>query len=184
MIPDPAQAVSTDTKILDACDRLFYPLGLRAVSLDQVASGAGLTKRTLYYHFKSKDDLIAAWLQRRTDRARADTAAIQGSARERLQTAFDRLLPSVSHPSFRGCPFVNAVAEIADPDHPAVAVARQYKADRLEWFRAIVLEWQRPTHYAEILMTLWEGALARAVIFRGPETVREAAAAAFLLLDT
>jgi AcrR family transcriptional regulator len=177
------QVPSTIDKILTASDGLFYSQGLRTVSLDQVAEAAGLTKRTLYYHFKSKDILIQAWLANRAKRARAEILALQGTALERLRTAFSQLETQVSHPLFRGCPFVNAVAELADPSHPAVAIAQQYKSDRLAWFRTITDELGKPDTYASTLMTLWEGAISRAVIFRGPASVKEAAAAAFLLLE-
>ena len=52
-------------RILDAANRLFYGEGIRAVSVDAIAAKAGITKKTLYYHFKSKDDLVAAYLSSR-----------------------------------------------------------------------------------------------------------------------
>jgi AcrR family transcriptional regulator len=183
MVPNEKQVPSTVDKILAASNMLFYSQGLRAVSMDQVAGAAGLTKRTLYYHFNSKDALIEAWLTRRTAQARAETAAIAGDALTRLRTAFAQLEPQVSHPAFRGCPFVNVVAELADLSHPAVAVAQQYKADRLAWFKAITDELGKPEALSAVLMILWEGALARAVINRGTASVKEALAAALLLLQ-
>jgi AcrR family transcriptional regulator len=183
MIPPIAQELSTTEQILTACHGLFYARGLRAVSMDHVATAAGLTKRTLYYHFKSKDLLIEAWLDRRAEIARQETRSIQGTALERLQEAFRRLEPQVSHPAFRGCPFVNAVAELADSSHPAVAVARQYKNDRLEWFSEIVAELGKPESLAAIVMILWEGAIARAVVDRGPTAVKDANNAAIILLS-
>jgi AcrR family transcriptional regulator len=168
----------TKDAILAACDRLFYGEGLRAVSVSDVAAAANVTKPTVYYHFASKDEMIEAWLTQRTAKARADTQAITGTPKERLARAFAVLELQVAHPLFRGCPFVNAVAELADPDHPAIAVARAYKADRLAWFAEIAREAGRSPDKASLLMTLWEGAIARAVITRDSETVREVAAAA------
>jgi AcrR family transcriptional regulator len=167
----------TRDAILAACDRLFYGEGLRAVSVSDVAAAAKVTKPTVYYHFASKDVMIEAWLEQRTAKARADTQAITGTPQERLAKAFGVLELQVAHPMFRGCPFVNAVAELADPDHPAVVIARTYKADRLAWFAEIVRDAGRPDSIAGLLMTLWEGAIARAVIVRDPAVVREAAAA-------
>src|ERR1700740_2831658 len=56
---------SNDTRerIISAASKLFYSDGIRAVSVDAVAEKAGLTKRTLYYHFRSKDDLVAVYLE-------------------------------------------------------------------------------------------------------------------------
>jgi AcrR family transcriptional regulator len=168
----------TRDAILAACDRLFYGEGLRAVSVSDVAAAANVTKPTVYYHFASKDLMIEAWLEQRTAKARADTQAITGAPQERLAKAFGVLELQVAHPLFRGCPFVNAVAELADPDHPAILVARTYKTDRLAWFAEIVREAGKPASTAGLLMTLWEGAIARAVIMRDPTVVREAAEAA------
>src|ERR1700754_2882276 len=56
---------ATRDRIISAASKLFYSEGIRAVSVDAVAEKAGLTKRTLYYHFRSKDDLIAAYLDAR-----------------------------------------------------------------------------------------------------------------------
>jgi AcrR family transcriptional regulator len=164
--------------ILAACDRLFYGEGLRAVSVSDVAAAANVTKPTVYYHFASKDLMIEAWLEQRTAKARADTQAITGSPQERLAKAFGVLELQVAHPLFRGCPFVNAVSELADPNHPAILVARTYKADRLAWFAEIARDAERSEHTAGLLMTLWEGAIARAVIMRDPAVVREAGSAA------
>src|SRR6516165_2700525 len=55
----------TRERIITAASKLFYSEGIRAVSVDAVAETAGLTKRTLYYHFRSKDDLVAAYLAAR-----------------------------------------------------------------------------------------------------------------------
>ena len=50
----------TRKRIIEAASKLFYGEGIRAVSVDAVAEKAGVTKRTLYYHFESKDELVAA----------------------------------------------------------------------------------------------------------------------------
>ena len=58
----PRPSEPTRARIVQAASALFYNEGIRRVSVDEVAAKAGLTKRTLYYHFKSKDDLVAAYL--------------------------------------------------------------------------------------------------------------------------
>jgi DNA-binding transcriptional regulator YbjK len=62
VIPKPSNP--TRERIISAASSLFYNEGIRAVSVDAVAAKAGLTKRTLHYHFRSKDDLVAAYLPR------------------------------------------------------------------------------------------------------------------------
>src|SRR5678816_3428725 len=61
----PRPSEPTRARIVQAASALFYNEGIRRVSVDEVAAKAGLTKRTLYYHFKSKDDLVAAYLAAR-----------------------------------------------------------------------------------------------------------------------
>ena len=64
-LPMPRDAAQTREKIVKTASRLFYGKGVRAVSMDTVAEKAGLTKKTLYYHFRSKDDLVTAYLASR-----------------------------------------------------------------------------------------------------------------------
>src|ERR1041384_4616719 len=102
-------------RILETADRLFYEQGIRAVGVDTVAAEAGISKRTLYNYFPSKDDLIVAYLSRRfrTVPLTGDPPAAQ------ILEQFDRLERAFASGRFRGCPFVNAVAELKEPDHEA-----------------------------------------------------------------
>src|SRR3989449_9735903 len=107
----PVKPLSTQTcveRILAAADGLFYAKGIRAVGVDAVAAAAGVSKRTLYNHYPSKDALIAAYLQGRFKHI----APSDAPAREQILGAFDRLERMFADGSFRGCPYVNAVTEI------------------------------------------------------------------------
>ncbi len=179
------QEQSTKERLLAAADRLFYRQGLRVVSMDDVAAAAGLTKRTLYYHFASKDVLIAAYLERRLAEARHAMADDPNeAAKARILRAFADLERAVSHEAFRGCPFVNAVAELNDRAHPATALAVRYKEDRRAWFEGLLLRGNvpRPESVAGYLMTLWEGAIARALVAGNACVVKDARDAAAALL--
>src|SRR3954471_5577840 len=107
--PEPSPA----ERVLAAADRLFYAHGIRAVGVDAIAAEAGVSKRTLYNHYSSKDALIAAYL---TGRFRHMTPS-DAPALEQILGVFDRLERVFGSTGFRGCPFVNAVAEISDPKH-------------------------------------------------------------------
>jgi AcrR family transcriptional regulator len=172
---------STAQRILAAADRLFYHQGIRAVGVDAVAAEAGVSKRTLYNHYPSKDHLIAAYL---TGRFRPVPPS-DAPAREQLLGAFDRLERIIADGSFRGCPFVNAVTEIGDPKHPAAAIARQFKEERRLWYRALLkrLDAKDADGLATQLQILFEGGLASAVVRGDPEVARSARAAAAVLLD-
>jgi AcrR family transcriptional regulator len=121
------------TRILDAAYDLFYAEGFSRVGMDEIAARAGFTKRTLYYHFDSKDALLAAVLDHRgahslrriEDWARAD-AATPAAVIDNLFAALDDWAAT---PKWKGSGFTRLAMELADlPGHPARAVARTHKA--------------------------------------------------------
>ena len=173
--PTPAE------RILAAADKLFYTKGIRAVGVDTVAAEAGVSKRTLYNHYPSKDALIAAYLT-----ARFKTVAPSDApAREQILGAFDRLERLFAGGSFRGCPYVNAVTELGDPKHAASKIAVQYKEQRRAWYRALLerLGVKDPGGLATQMQILAEGALATCLVRGDPALARSARAAAEILLD-
>ena len=107
----------TRKRIVDAATRLFYAEGIGRVSVDAVAEEAGLTKRTLYYHFKSKDDLIAAYLDGRDQpnlkRMAGWFDAAEGGADRKVEAIFTNLARAARHPKWKGCGFLRTAAELA-----------------------------------------------------------------------
>ena len=168
-------------RILAAADRLFYGQGIRAVGVDTVAAEAGVSKRTLYNHYPSKDALIAAYLTARFN----VIAPSDAPAREQILGAYDRVERMVADGSLRGCPYVNAVTEIGDRKHAAVALAVQFKEQRRQWYRALLdrLQVKDPDTLATQLQLLVEGVLATALVLGDPGAARAARAAAEVLLD-
>src|SRR5438132_11978799 len=148
---------SPGTRILAAADRLFYQRGIRAVGVDAIAAEAGVSKRTLYNYYATKDDLIAAYLVARFKHI----APSDAPAREQILGYFDYLERVFANPKFRGCPYVNAVAELSDPKHPAASIAIQFKEQRRDWFRTLLerLGVRDPGALATQLQLLVEGAL-------------------------
>jgi AcrR family transcriptional regulator len=177
-----ADQPSMDARILDAADRLFYGQGIQAVGVDALAAEAGISKRTLYNHYPSKDALIAAYLTRRA----SQVVRIDGSPLEQILGVFDRLARWFASAQFRGCPFVNAVAELSgDRDHPAVEVCVAQKAMRREWFEAHAraLGVADAPLLADQLVILMEGAIATSLVRGGdPACAHAAQAAARVLL--
>lgn len=168
-------------RILETADRLFYGQGIRAVGVDTVAAEIGISKRTLYNHFPSKDDLILAYLTRRF----APMAIADAPPAEQILAAFDRLERGFARPGFRGCPFVNAVAEIGEPGHPANKIAIAFKEQRRLWFRERVaaLKVADPEGLSTQLALLVDGAIAAALVRGDPRMARAARDAARVLLD-
>jgi AcrR family transcriptional regulator len=168
-------------RILETADRLFYHGGIRAVGVDAVAAEVGISKRTLYNHYPSKDDLITAYLRRRfTSLEITDAPPL-----EQILQFFDRLECSFASKSFRGCPFVNAVAELAEVSHEANELAIAFKESRRKWFRELLdrLGVENGDLLATQLALLLDGAIAAALVRRDPEVAQAAKAAAQVLLN-
>jgi AcrR family transcriptional regulator len=167
-------------RILETADRLFYGQGIRAVGVDTVAAEIGISKRTLYNHFPSKEDLVLAYLTRRFAPMNVPDAA----PGEQILAAFDRLERGFARPGFRGCPFVNAVAEIGEPGHPAHKIAIAFKEQRRLWFRErlAALRVADPEGLATQLALLVDGAIAAALVRGDPAQARAAREAARVLL--
>lgn len=110
-------------KILETASQLFYQKGIQKVGINEIIAISGVAKRTLYRHFASKDELIEAVMKHRaTEWLHWFETAVQdrgNTAKERLLATFDVLREWYASPGFRGCPFINAVLEIADASHPA-----------------------------------------------------------------
>jgi AcrR family transcriptional regulator len=122
-------------RILGAADRLFYRQGIRAVGVDAIAGEAGVSKRTLYSYYRTKDELVAAYLTGRFKLIPPSDAP----AREQILGYFDRLERLFSAGDFRGCPYVNAVTELGDRKHAATEIAVRFKEQRLEWYRTLLV---------------------------------------------
>jgi len=167
-------------RILETADRLFYGQGT-VIGVDTIAAEAGISKRTLYNHFPSKDVLIAAYLQRRL----REIATTDAPPAQQILDDFDRLERAFGREGFRGCAFVNAVAELKDPQHAANAIAVQFKELRRQWFRGLLERGGAadPEGLSLQLLLLVDGAIAAALIRKDPTVAQAAKAAATVLLQ-
>ena len=175
-----AGKLEMERRILETADRLFYQQGIRAVGVDTIAAEIGISKRTLYNYFPSKDALIVAYLSRRS----RPLATSDAPAADQVFAVFDGLERVVGSDEFRGCPFVNAVAELGHPRHPARDVAIAFKEQRRMWFREMVtrLGVRDPEALATQLALLLDGAIAAALVRGEPSVARAAREAARALL--
>jgi AcrR family transcriptional regulator len=171
---------STAQHIAAVAATLFYRDGIHGVGVDRIADAAGVTKRTLYKHYRTRDDLLVAALRRPTPVAIVE---VGGSPAERILHVFRQVEDWVREPDFRGCPHLNAAVELADPHHPARTVARELKENRVRWFleRARELGVAEPEVLAEQLMVLFDGAVTSSTL-RGPAPAVAAKRAAMQLL--
>jgi AcrR family transcriptional regulator len=178
--------VEVRDKILETASDLFYKRGVRAVGVDLVVEQAGVAKTSLYRHFGTKDDLIAAFLEREDldfwstwDRVAHQHA---GDARAELDAHLGWIGERVGRPNYRGCPQINVAAEFPEPDHPARKVAEAHKREMRRRLKLIAerLGAASADELAGQLAVLVNGAFVSAQIFEPGEAtalLRRAAAA-------
>jgi AcrR family transcriptional regulator len=169
----PPNGSETRDRIVAAAARLFYAEGIRAVSVDAVAEKAGITKKTLYYHFASKDELIAAYLAARDqptlDLYRSWFEGTEGTARDKVRGLFTQFAQAVDTPRWKGCGFLRTTAELAStPGHPAIKAGAAHKKRFESWltdalFREGVSE---PARTARAIAILLDGAATVMLIHR------------------
>ena len=131
-------AEQTRRRIIDAAYGLFYGKGFLRVGVDAIAETAGVTKRTLYDHFTSKDELLRAVLEfhRQLALIRIENwgTRLSGDIDDMLDSLFSELAQWASRPRWAGAGFTRLTMELADlPGHPARAIARRHKAEVEAW---------------------------------------------------
>jgi AcrR family transcriptional regulator len=173
-------------KLLDTAADLFYREGIGTTGVDRISAEAGVSKRSLYQHFASKDGLVAAALAHHGQAILDRYIPVDDSeapARQKILDVFDALSRWSEAPDFRGCPFVNVATELANPHHPARAVARDYKLSVQRYFarQAQVGGAKNPKLLAEQLLMLFDGAICQAVMKSAPVPDSTRAAAKILL---
>lgn len=179
MAPPPAPQTMKE-RILQTADKLFYLQGIRAIGVDTIAAEIGISKRTLYNHFPSKDALIAAYLQRRFVHA----SPSDKPPAEQILATFDSLERRFAARDFRGCPFVNAVAELGPADRAVKKIAVAFKESRRLWFRDRLNELgvTEAEALATQLVLLVDGSIAQDLVRDDPAMARAAKEAAKVLL--
>jgi AcrR family transcriptional regulator len=186
----PRSSDQTRKRILDAAYRLFRRQGYSRVSMDEIAAATRVTKRTLYYHFKSKDQLLARVLEAQHQLALAAFKTfgdrLSGSPEAIIDGLFRELAVWADRPRWAGSGFTRLVIELADlPGHPARLIARRHKA-MLEAHLAELLAQSGVERAAEIARELWllsEGAISLILVHGDRGYAAAAARAAQTLLQ-
>lgn len=166
-VPTLAPLTPGARRVLDAASRLFYERGIHAVGVDTIADEAGVTKKTLYDRFGSKETLVVAYLQHRDARWRehltAHLATVPTAGTDRVLAIFDAAISWSDENSPKGCSAINARAEIGEgnDDHPVFPEVARQKTWLLELFVDLCAEAEvpDPRRMAEAMMLLYEGAI-------------------------
>lgn len=157
-------------RILKTASALFYKHGINNVGIDTVVAQSDVAKMTLYHHFKSKDDLVEAFLANTREEwlawLKARVESLEKSPRKRPLAVFDALGEWFASPSFRGCPFINTAVEVADRNHPAAHAAKDFKRTVQDYLTTLVRESGQPRfeEVADALALLADGAIVRAAM--------------------
>ncbi|MFF4503340.1 TetR/AcrR family transcriptional regulator [Streptomyces sp. NPDC001401] len=154
-------------RLLEAAATLTYRDGV-SIGVEALCKAAGVSKRSMYQLFESKDELLAASLKERASAYVATLlpAADDGSPRERILHVFAQVESQAGAPEFRGCRYLAVQVELKDQSHPASRVAHQVKANLTGFFRAEAEQGGAgdPDLLARQLSLVFDGASARAGI--------------------
>ena len=160
--------LSPRERLLEAAATLTYRDGVN-IGVEALCKAAGVSKRSMYQLFDSKDELLAASLKERSAAfvAMALPPADDGlSPRERILYVFEQVESQAEAPEFQGCRYLAVQIELKDQSHPASRVAHQVKANLTAFFRAEAEQGgaSDPDLLARQLSLVFDGASARAGI--------------------
>lgn len=184
-----AETPDVRQRILDTASTLFYERGVRAVGVDLVVDESGVAKTSLYRHFRTKDDLIVAFLEREDvefwGQWDAVAARHAGDPAGEIEAHMRWIGKRLARANYRGCPQINVAAEFAEPDHPARAVAKRHMQAMRTRLAALARQFgaARPNDLAAQLGLLVNGAFVSASMLAPDEATRVLLASARALLD-
>lgn len=167
---------------------VFYQNGFNATGMDRLVAETGISKTSMYKHFKTKDDLILAALKLRDEQFRnwmvQRIEEIAATPSDRILALFDVLEEWFGMPGFSGCMFINASAEFQDKQHPVRAQSAEHKLLIQSYLRGLAeqAELPNPDRIARQMMLLKEGAIIAAHVTRSATAARDAKEAARVLL--
>ena len=184
-----ARASAKREALLNTAENLFARQGYRAVGIDTLLAEAGVAKMTLYKQFGSKEELIAAVLERLagtiTSGLSQRLTAAPDDPRGRILAVFDWLADWTGSPDFHGCLFIKAASEYPEPGDRPRQAAEAFKAGCRELLEGLCrdLDIADPLRLARQLHLLLEGVLVIAFLERHPQSARDARDAAESLLS-
>ncbi len=152
-------------ELVDSAMKVFYSNGFHNTGLDLILKDSGISRMTLYNHFKSKDELIVAALRRRDEMFRNNLMKFVESqskdSAERILAVFDALDAWFNEDTFNGCMFINASAEFCDPDCPARRVVAEHKLEILRYIQELctAADLCDPKELAQQINLLIEGSI-------------------------
>ncbi len=175
--------------LIDTAIELFCEHGYHATGIDLILSKAGVSKKTLYTHFRSKEELIMAALRKYDGLFRNDfMRQVEGtgkSPRERLLALFDAAESWFSQKRFFGCMFINVVGEYSEEDSPIREISKQFKRSMRDYIKGLCSQAGagEPDALADQLALILEGAIVTAQVSGKADSARTAKEIARQLID-
>lgn len=180
---------SARDRILTTASALFYQEGVQNVGIDRIIAESGVAKMSLYHHFKSKDALIATWLEQRDEHWRrwfqSTVERLAEDPYDRLFAIFDALKEWFEQPNFRGCAFINSTVELVNPEHPGYQIALAHQHRVYDYILSLVkaADLPAPESLAQQLLILMEGAIVVAMMQRNTDAAMQAKQVASTLIS-
>lgn len=177
-------------QLVEKALQVFYRDGFHATGMDKLVVETGVSKTSMYKHFRTKEDLILAALKLRDESFRADFLARVSELADtpigQILASFDALGEWFSEKDYRGCMFIKAGAEYQDRNHPIHKQSAEHKQIMLDHFTDLARKAgaRDPEQLACQIVLLQEGAIVMAVFLKSCNPARDAKAAAQVLLES
>ncbi|UQS22042.1 TetR/AcrR family transcriptional regulator [Amycolatopsis thermalba] len=171
-------------RLVETAEDLFYAEGIRAVGVERLLEESGVGRASFYRHFASKDDLVETVLSERDRQWRQALAEGVAARGDHPLAVFDFLAERFARADYRGCAFINAMAELGDTDTAVYRLARAHKAAVTDYLAGLLEKagYASSAALAAQLMLLIDGALVTALRERSAEPAHRAKAVATALL--
>lgn len=176
--------------VLQAADELFYARGIGGVVMSDIRDASGVSMRRLYTLYPSKRDLVAGWLTDRHDRWMAwFTDAVErhiAAGVDPVLATFDAIAEWVTTPGYRGCAFINSLAETSELDDAHRAIVAEHKRDLTRHLAVLAARHHPdpPDWLPAALAVVIDGAIVQCTVFAGTEPLTAARSAVHHLLET
>ena len=181
--------LSKRDQLIQTAVKLFAKNGIHATGVDSIVEQSGVTKKTLYAHFRTKEELVLAVLRHYDGLARNEFMRKVESGgttpRARLLAIFDVAQDWFQQNNFYGCLFVNTIGEYSGKDTPIRQICKEYKQLVKDYIHSLCRQAgaKDPQGLAEELSLLLEGATVTAQVSQNPKTAKIAKRAAKVLID-
>lgn len=176
-------------QIIDVALQLFYTDGFNATGVEKIRETANVSKKTLYNHFKSKDELILTVLRKRDEQFRNNfmrsVERLGETPRDRLTAVFDAADEWINSSGFCGCMFINASAEFSGFDDPRHILCAEHMRLMYEYIKSLAQDAgaKNAGELAEQLNLLMSGAIVRAHVGGDKTSAQQAKKIGLMVID-